>query len=70
MALGSTVLNVISKADIVTAPIGLAAGIWNEKKARDLEKMVIAKVREFADAEDKLRQKRPSCGCQSLALMK
>ena len=57
IALGSTILNVISKANIITAPIGLAAGIWNEKKARDLEKKVTAKVKEFADAEDKLRQK-------------
>ena len=57
MALGSTILSVISKANIVTAPIGLAAGIWNEKKASDLEKKVTAKVKEFAEVEDKLRQK-------------
>lgn len=57
MALGTTILNVLSKANIVTAPIGLAAGIWSEKKAHDLEKTVITKVQEFAEAEAKLRQK-------------
>ena len=57
IAPGTTILNVINVANVVTAPIAIGAGIWNEKKARDLEKVVTAKVKEFSDAEAKLRQK-------------
>ncbi len=57
MVLGATVLNVLSKANIVMAPIALGAGIWSEKKAHELEKKVTDKVQEFADAEAKLRRK-------------
>ena len=56
-ALGSTVLNVLSKANVVTAPLALAAGFWSEKKAHDLEKTVIAKLQEFTEAEILLRRK-------------
>ena len=57
IALGSTILNVLSKANVATAPLALAAGFWCEKKAHDLEKTVIAKLQEFAEAEILLRRK-------------
>ena len=57
VALGSTILNVLSKANFVTAPIGLLTAAWGEKKARDLEKKVIAELEEFKEAERKLREK-------------
>ena len=56
VALGSTILNVLSKANFVTAPIGLLTAAWGEKKARDLEKKVIAELEEFKEAERKLRE--------------
>ena len=42
---------------MVTAPIALAANIWTEKKAHDLEREVTAKVKEYARSEAKLRSK-------------
>ena len=57
IALGTTILNVVNVANVVTAPIALAAGIWTEKKAHDLEKEVTAKVGEYARSEAKLRSK-------------
>ena len=57
VALGSTILNVINGANVVTAPIGVAVGIWNEKKAHALEKKVTAQIKEFAAEEAKLRRK-------------
>ena len=59
VALGSTILNVINVANVVTAPIALGAGIWNEKKAHDVEKKVTAKIEEFAAVECKLLRKMP-----------
>ena len=56
VALGASVLNVINIAGVVTAPIALGAGVWNEKKAHDLEKEVTAKLAEFDKAEVKLRR--------------
>ena len=57
VALGSTILNVINRANVVAAPIVVAVGIWNEKKAHDLEKKVTAQIKEFAAEEAKLRRK-------------
>lgn len=57
VALGSTILNVINGANVVTTPISVAVGIWNEKKAHDLEKKVTAQIKEFAAEEAKLRRK-------------
>ena len=57
VALGSTILNVLSKANIALAPIALAAGVWGEKKAHDFEKKVTAKLEEFDEAEKKFRRK-------------
>jgi hypothetical protein len=57
VALGSTILHVINGANVVTAPIGVAAGIWNEKKAHDMEKEVTGKIEEFAAEGAKLRRK-------------
>ena len=57
VALGGTLLNILSKGNVITAPIALAAGYWSEKKAHDLEKTVTAKLQEFADAEILLRRK-------------
>ena len=57
VALGSAVLNILSKANVITAPIALAAGVWSEKKAHDLEKAVTAKLKEFSKAEISLRKK-------------
>ena len=57
VALGTTILNVINVANVVTAPIALGTGFWSEKKAHDFEKKVTAKLEELAEAEIKLRGK-------------
>ena len=57
VALGSTILNVLSKANIVTAPLGLALSFWSEKQAHDYEKRVTAELKELTEAEIKLRRK-------------
>lgn len=57
VALGSTILNVLSKANVVLAPIAIGAGVWGEKKAHDFEKLVTTKLEEFAEVELKLGRK-------------
>lgn len=57
VALGSTILNVLSKANIVTVPLSLGLSAWEVKKTLDLEKQVDAKIEEFARAEINLGRK-------------
>ena len=57
VALGGTILNVLSKANVVMAPIAIATAVWGEKKAHDFEKKVTAKLVEFDEAEKKFRSK-------------
>ena len=57
VALGSAILNILSKANIVTAPIALGLSVWEVKKVQDLKKRVDAKLKEFATAESKLIRK-------------
>ena len=57
VALGSTILNFLSKANIVTAPLALGLSAWEVKKVHDLEKQVDAKVKEFEEASRKLERK-------------
>ena len=57
VALGSTILNLLTKANVVTAPLGLGVAAWQIKKVHDLEKEVAVKLEEFAEAEIKLGRK-------------
>ena len=47
----------MTAANVVMTPIALAAALWSERQAATVQREVEAKLREFADYEDKMRHK-------------